>query len=141
MLLVYSDKYQFFKSYFKNFSSYGIHFSVQSVSKEMSIFAVAAIKEVIILTMIICFIPIYKRVSTLYLHNYFDLHVCPFIQRRWCRRPTFEFQIPAVVSQSVTNKSCLVCVKSRKYASLETRRSLGSMRNGKADPRIPYSRH
>ena len=116
MFLAYSDNYRFFKSYFKNFSSYGIHFSVQSVSKEMSIFAVAAIKEVIILTMIICFIPIYKRVSTLYLHNYFNLHVCPFFQRRQCWRPTFEFQIPAVVSQSVMNKSCLVCVKSGKYA-------------------------
>ena len=45
-----------------NFRSYGIHFTVQSVSNEMSIFAVAAIKEVIILTMIVCLIPIYKKV-------------------------------------------------------------------------------
>ena len=33
--------------------------------------------------------------------------------RRWQRqRSTFEFPIPAVVSQSVTNKSCFLCVKS-----------------------------
>ena len=134
MFLVCSDEYQFFKSYFKNFSSYGIHFSVQSVSKEMSIFAVAAIKEVIILTMIICFIPIYKRVSTLYLHNYFNLHVCPSFRRcRRRRRPTFKFPIPAVVLQSVTNKSCLICVKSKRYAFLVTTRPLGSMRWGEAE--------
>ena len=35
---------------------------------------------------------------------------------------TFEFLIPAVVSQNVTNKSCLVCVISEKYASWVTLR-------------------
>ena len=38
--------------------------------------------------------------------------------------------IPAVVSQNVTYKSCLVCVKSEKYASLVT---LGSMRRTVAE--------
>ena len=30
--------------------------------------------------------------------------------------PSSKFSIPAVISQNVTNKSCLVCVKSEKYA-------------------------
>ena len=37
----------------------------------------------------------------LHLHNYFNLHVCPSFRRRWRRRrrrPTFDFQIPAVIS-------------------------------------------
>ena len=55
------NKIEFF--FLINYRSYGIHFTVQSVSNEMSIFAVAAIKEVIILTMIVCLIPIYKKVS------------------------------------------------------------------------------
>ena len=41
---------------------------------------------------------------------------------------TFEFPIPEVVAQNVTNKICLVCVKSEKYAFLVTTRPLGSMR-------------
>ena len=41
------------------------------------------------------------------LHNYFNLHVCPSFPRRRRRRRTFDFQILAVVSQSVTYKSCL----------------------------------
>ena len=65
------------------------------------------------------------------LHNYFNLHVCPSFWRR--RRPTFNFQIPAVVSQSVTNESCLICVKSEKYSFLGTTRPLGSMRWGEAE--------
>ena len=35
---------------------------------------------------------------------------------------SFTLPIPAVVSQNVTNKSCLVCVKSKKYASWVTLR-------------------
>ena len=35
---------------------------------------------------------------------------------------TYEFPIPAVKSQNVINKSCLVCVKSEKYASWVTLR-------------------
>ena len=40
----------------------------------------------------------------------------------------FHTAIPAVVPQTVTNKSCLVCVKSEKYVLLVTIRPLGSMR-------------
>ena len=61
-----------------------------------------------------------------YLHNYFNLHVCLSLRRRRRRplssRPTFEFPIPSVVWQSVTNKSWLVCVKSEKYTSRVTLR-------------------
>ena len=71
----------------------------------------------------------HKKMSKLvHLHNYFNLHVCPSFRRRRRRRPTFDFQIPAVVSQSVTNKSCLICVDSEKYALLVTTKPLGSMR-------------
>ena len=66
------------------------------------------------------------------LHNYFNLHVCPSFRRRR-RRPTFVFPIPAVVLQSVTDKSCLICVKSKRYAFLVTTRPLGSMRWGEAE--------
>ena len=63
------------------------------------------------------------------IHNYFNLHVCPSLRRRRRPvRPTFEFPIPAVVLQSVTNKSCLIFVKSEKYAFLVTTRPPGSMR-------------
>ena len=54
-----------------------------------------------------------------YLHNYSNLHICPSIGRISRRQgvkasscPTTQFLIPAVVSQYVTNKSCLVCVQS-----------------------------
>ena len=41
----------------------------------------------------------------------------------WAKKcHTMEFPIPAVLSQNVTNKSFLVCVKSEKYASLVTLR-------------------
>ena len=40
---------------------------------------------------------------------------------------TFELQIPSVVLQSVTNKSCLICVKSKWYAFLVTTGPLGFM--------------
>ena len=42
--------------------------------------------------------------------------------------------IPAVLSQNVTNKSCLVCTESEKYAFLVNLRPLlGSMRRGQAE--------
>ena len=45
--------------------------------------------------------------------------------------------IPAVVSQNFTNKSCLVCVKSEKYASLVTLRpQWDRCRRGEAKVRI-----
>ena len=68
-----------------------------------------------------------RSTSELHLHNYFNLNVCPSFRRRR-RRTTFNFQIPAVVSQSVTNECCLICVKSEKYSFLGTTRPLGSMR-------------
>ena len=56
------------------------------------------------------------RACNTHLNNYFDFHVrlsiFPF---RPCVR--IITSIPAEVSQNVTNKDCLVCVKSKKYAS------------------------
>ena len=79
----------------------------------------------------------------LYLNNYFDFHIClsirPFV--RPSVRPVPSGQklnsIPASVSQNVTNKSCLVCVKSKKYASWVTLRpQWDRCRQGKAKVRI-----
>ena len=55
----------------------------------------------------------------------------PSIRRQWC--PTFEFPIPAVVSQSITDKSCLICVKNENNTFLVTIRFLGSKRWGEAE--------
>ena len=56
------------------------------------------------------------------------LSVYPF--RSYVQKPT---PVSAVGSQNVTNKSFLACVKSEKYAVWFTLRSLGSMRQGKAE--------
>ena len=62
-------------------------------------------------------------ITSVNLNNYFDFHV------RLSIRPSVRFvgpfvrkftSIPAEVLQKVTNKSCLVCVKSEKYASWVT---------------------
>ena len=46
--------------------------------------------------------------------------VCPYVGT-YIRMSHFHFfQFPAVVSQNVTNKSCLACVKSENYASWVT---------------------
>ena len=66
-------------------------------------------------------------VHNTYLNNYFDFHVCLSFRRRV---PCSVFRpcvrklppIPAAVWQNVTNKSCLVCVKSEKYAPWVTLR-------------------
>ena len=54
-----------------------------------------------------------------YLHNYFNLHICPSLWRQLasvsCPIPS-QFTNSAAGSQNVTNKSCLVCVQSEKYA-------------------------
>ena len=42
--------------------------------------------------------------------------------------------IPVVVLQNVTNNICLVCHESDKYAFLVILTSLGSMRQGEAEP-------
>ena len=55
-----------------------------------------------------------------------------FVRLQW-QQPTFNFSIPAVVSQSVINKSCLICVKSEKDTFLGITRPLGSMRWEKAE--------
>ena len=62
------------------------------------------------------------------------MSVCPFVRRpsiRPCVRKLAP--IPAVVSQNVTNKSCLVCVMSEKYAFWVTLRLLGSILQGKVE--------
>ena len=66
---------------------------------------------------------------SMYLNNYFDFHVCLSILPLSVRssvRPVLSAKkltsTPASVSQNVTKKSCLVCVKSEKYASLVTLR-------------------
>ena len=46
---------------------------------------------------------------------------------------TFEFPIPEVISQNITNKSCLVCVKSEKCAFWVILRLMRAMRRGKAE--------
>ena len=52
------------------------------------------------------------------LNNYFDFNVCLSFLRPCVFRPCVRklAPIPAVVSQNVTNKSCLVCAMSEKYA-------------------------
>ena len=40
--------------------------------------------------------------------------------------------IPEIVSQNDNDKSCLECIKKKKYAFLVTLRPLGSMRQGEA---------
>ena len=57
------------------------------------------------------------------LNDYFDLHVCLSI-RLSVFRPCVRNLTPLspVLSQNVTNKSCLVCVMSEKYASWVTLR-------------------
>ena len=67
-----------------------------------------------------------------YLNDYFNLHVCLSIL-------SFIFFgcVSAVVSQNITNKSCLACVKSKKYASWVTiRPQWDCCCQGKAEVRI-----
>ena len=54
-----------------------------------------------------------------HLNNYFDFHVCLSIRGSVVLVPSPQklTSIPASVSQNVINKSCLLCVKSEKYAS------------------------
>ena len=52
----------------------------------------------------------------LHLNNYFRLHVCLSLCPSVHTSHFHFFQFPAVVSQNVTNKSCLACVKNEKYA-------------------------
>ena len=51
--------------------------------------------------------------------------------QQWC--PTSKFPVPTVVSQNISNKTCLVCVKSKKFVFLITLRTFGSMRQDKAE--------
>ena len=63
--------------------------------------------------------------------NGFNLHVNSSLR---CHISILShFTIPAVRSQNVTNKSCLVCVKSEKYAFWVTLRLTGSMRQGESE--------
>ena len=64
----------------------------------------------------------YTTISTL-------MSVCPYtvvVVILPSRPITHPF--PAIVSQAVIDKSCLVCVKGEKYAFLVTRRSLESVK-------------
>ena len=71
---------------------------------------------------------------TIHLNNYFDFHVCPSIRLPCVRNLT---PLSVVLSQNVTNKSCLVCVKSEKYASWVTLRpQWNHCRRGEAEVRI-----
>ena len=76
-----------------------------------------------------------------HLNNYFDFHVC--LSFRASVRPSVRAcvwkitQIPAILSQNVTNKSCLVCVMSEKYASWVTLRpQWDRYRRGEAKVRL-----
>ena len=81
----------------------------------------------------------WKILYWVHLNNYFDFHVCLSIRPsvrssvRVCVRKIAPF--PAVLWQNVTNKSCLVCVKSEKYVVWVTLRFLGSMRQGEDELR------
>ena len=56
----------------------------------------------------------------IYSNNYFDLHICLSFQLF-----VSHFRVPAVISQDVTDKSCLGCDKSEIYAFWVTLRPLG----------------
>ena len=74
--------------------------------------------------------PIYIAISNFtYVRPYGFLH--PASVSATCPVPS-HFTIPAAGSQNVTNKNCLVFVKSEKYAFWVTLRLIGSMRQGKA---------
>ena len=62
--------------------------------------------------------------AALHLNNYFNFHVCLSFCLRPSVRPSVRklTSIPAGISQNITNKSCFVCVKSKKYASWVTLR-------------------
>ena len=69
-----------------------------------------------------------------HLNNYFNFHVCLSFRCPCVRKLA---PIPAVVSENVTNKSCLVCVMSEKYASWVTLRpQWDRYRQGEAEVRL-----
>ena len=74
------------------------------------------------------------QVQTFYLHIYSNLHICPSLRHLLSSIHSVpsHFIILAVRRQNVMNKSCLVCVKSEKYAVWVTLRPLESMRKDKA---------
>ena len=78
-----------------------------------------------------------------HLNNYFDFHVCLSIRSRSSSVPSVFpsrrklTSVPSSVSQNVTNKSCLLCVKSENYASWVTLRTQWDCcRRGEAEVRI-----
>ena len=52
------------------------------------------------------------------LNNYFNLHICVHLSFHPLICPCVRklAPIPAVVSQNVSNKSCLVCINNENYA-------------------------
>ena len=74
-----------------------------------------------------------------YLNNYFDFHVCLSIHPSVVPVPSGQklTSILASVSQNVTNRSCLVCIKSEKCASWVTLTpQWDRCRRGEAEVRI-----
>ena len=67
------------------------------------------------------------------LHNYFNLHICPFFRHVMSCHVTLS--IPAILLQNITNKSCVACYKNEKNTFSVTLRLRGSMRQGKAELR------
>ena len=67
------------------------------------------------------------------------MSVCPSFFQSVCLCVRKLQAIPAVISQNVTNKSSLVCVKSEKYAFFVNLRPLRSMRGGKAELRTTFT--
>ena len=64
------------------------------------------------------------------------MSVCPSVRRACVRKIAPN---PAVVSQNITNESCLACVMSEKYVVCVTLRPPGSMRQGEAElPTLQY---
>ena len=75
----------------------------------------------------------------IYICNCFKLHVCPSLHlvSLFYYLPHFRISLPAVVSQNITNRSCLVSVKSEKYASWVTfRPHWDRCRQGEAEVRV-----
>ena len=80
-----------------------------------------------------------SQLTVLYLNNYFKFHIClSFCHRRPCVPLSQKLTpVPAVRSQNVTNKNCLVCVMSEKCAFWVTLRPQSDCcHQGKAEVHI-----
>ena len=66
-----------------------------------------------------------------FLHNYFNIHVCPS-SWRWLLRHPFILPIPAMLSQNVTNESSWCVLRVENMHSLSPSDPLRSARRGEA---------